>query len=288
MFGYIRPVRPEMKVKEFEAYRAVYCGLCQELKRSYGFWPRMMLNYDLVLVALLADGIQGTSGTVCRQRCIANPVQSRCMQQHSGGLGLAAASLVLLGWYKLEDDRKDEGWTKRWMAVLAQQVIKKAYRTAAKQYPQLDAVLSQQTQNQQVLEAAGTAHPDAAAEPTGCMTAEILANCSEKQDQQQILRRMGLCLGKLLYWLDAAEDFDKDLEQGRYNVYLAMGLNREQAIQRAQQDCRLAAAEIARCYHLLELPLNRPILDNILFLGLRASIARAGQPTQKGNKAESL
>ena len=42
---------------------------------------------------------------------------------------------------------------------------------------------------------------------------------------------------------------------------------------------RLAAGEVARCYNLLELRLNRPILDNIIFLGLAQSISRAGKPS---------
>ena len=34
MFGYVTVNRPEMKVKEFDRYRAFYCGLCHELKKK--------------------------------------------------------------------------------------------------------------------------------------------------------------------------------------------------------------------------------------------------------------
>ena len=67
MFGYVTPEKPEMKVKEFESYRAMYCGLCKQLKADYGFLPRMLLNYDLVTVALLADGLSGETGSPCRE-----------------------------------------------------------------------------------------------------------------------------------------------------------------------------------------------------------------------------
>ena len=30
MFGYVRPFKPELRMKEYEAYKAVYCGLCKE------------------------------------------------------------------------------------------------------------------------------------------------------------------------------------------------------------------------------------------------------------------
>ena len=148
---------------------------------------------------------------------------------------------------------------------------------------ELDRLLAEQTVCQQTLEQAGCANPDEAAEPTGRMTAAILEKCAVRPEDAHILGRMGLFLGKILYWLDAAEDYDKDKEKGRYNVFLRMGLDRAAAIEQAALQCRLAAGEVARCYNLLRLELNRPILDNIIFLGLPAGIRRAGQP-QKHEK----
>ena len=36
MYGYVRPVKGELKISEFERFRGVYCGLCHELARRYG------------------------------------------------------------------------------------------------------------------------------------------------------------------------------------------------------------------------------------------------------------
>ena len=107
MFGYVTPAKPEMKVREFESYRSVYCGLCKQLKRDYGFASRMLLNYDLVTVALLADGLSGEEGRPCAQRCIASPLRKRCMLKVTRGLRLAAAALVLLVYPLMEEaDRR--------------------------------------------------------------------------------------------------------------------------------------------------------------------------------------
>ena len=46
MFGYIKPAKAELKVKEWEAYQGIYCGLCKQLARRYGWFARMTLNYD--------------------------------------------------------------------------------------------------------------------------------------------------------------------------------------------------------------------------------------------------
>lgn len=287
MFGYVTPDKGEMKVREYECYRAVYCGLCMQLKADYGFVSRMLLNYDLVTVALLADGISGEKGSPCMKRCMANPLRRHCMHAGTQGLRLAAASLVLLSWYKLADDLEDEPFARRFASGTLRFLLCRAHKKAAAAQPELDRLLAEQTVCQQTLEQAGCANPDEAAEPTGRMTAAILEKCAVRPEDAHILSRMGLFLGKILYWLDAAEDYDKDKEKGRYNVFLRMGLDRAAAIEQAALQCRLAAGEVARCYNLLRLELNRPILDNIIFLGLPAGIRRAGQP-QKHEKHAAL
>ena len=284
MFGYVQPVKPEMKVREFESYRAGYCGLCMQLKRDYGFLSRMMLNYDLVTVALLADGLSGQRSCACRKRCIASPLRCRCIQESTEGLRLAAASLVLLCWYKLTDDTQDESGIRRAAAHALRWGLRRAHRKAAADFPQLDKTLAEETLRQQRLETALSANPEEAAEPTGRMTGAIFELCAANEQQKHILKRMGLFMGKVLYWLDAAEDLEKDQEKGRYNVFLQQGLDKQEAVDRVRGLCNLAAAEAARCYNLLDLELNKPILDNIIFLGLPAGIRRAGQPPQKAGR----
>ena len=52
MFGYIRVNKPELKVKEFEIYNAVYCGLCREMGKSYGIFSKFCLSYDMTFVTV--------------------------------------------------------------------------------------------------------------------------------------------------------------------------------------------------------------------------------------------
>jgi len=47
MFGYVRPHKAELLVKEYEMFRAAYCGLCTALKERYGAAARYVINYDL-------------------------------------------------------------------------------------------------------------------------------------------------------------------------------------------------------------------------------------------------
>ena len=52
MFGYVKIYKPELKVKHYEAYKGVYCSLCKTLKKEYGAFASLTLNYDFTLLAL--------------------------------------------------------------------------------------------------------------------------------------------------------------------------------------------------------------------------------------------
>lgn len=282
MFGYVLPFKADLKVCQWYAYRAYYCGLCKELKREYGFRARLLLNYDLVVLALLADGLTGAEPPVCAERCIANPVEKRPMCGASPGLALAADALVLTAYYKTVDDVADEHFFKQLAARMLQGLLHPLQKKAAARRPELDEALARETRRQAELEGRGSRDPDEAADPTAGMTAALFS-ASAPPAQQPAARRLGLFLGKILYYLDAAEDYAKDAAHGAYNVFLRMGLDKAQADAEAARLCRLCAGEIALCYNLLPIRdgTQKPLLDNILFLGLPQSIRLCGQPQGK-------
>ena len=53
LFGYVRPCKEELKVKEYNMFRAVYCGLCKTLGQSANQLCRLGLSYDFTFLALL-------------------------------------------------------------------------------------------------------------------------------------------------------------------------------------------------------------------------------------------
>lgn len=281
MFGTILPYKPELKVREWQEYRAAYCGLCKQLQRRHGFFARLFLNYDLVLLALLADGLAGNAGSVRREACAANPLQKRPVCGETPGLALAADALVLSVYYKLRDDVADEGFARRLAARCGLALLRRSRRNAAARLPEADAVLAAQTQAQQALEAAGETDADAAADPTAQMTSALFGAAAAGPEQANALRRMGLFTGKVIYYLDAAEDYEKDARSGAYNVFLRQGLSRDQAVDECRRLCRLCAGEMSLCYNLLPLSAHKGLLDNIVFLGLPQSIAHAGTPMPK-------
>ena len=57
MFGYVKPYNPELRVRELEEYKAVYCGLCKQLGRSFGVFARFTLSYDFAFLAMLKTAL---------------------------------------------------------------------------------------------------------------------------------------------------------------------------------------------------------------------------------------
>ena len=265
-----------MKVKEFETYRAQYCGVCKQLQKNYGAPSRFFLNYDLVLLSVLADALSGEQGTVRHEGCFANPIGKRCTQHDTSGLRLAADSLILLSYHRFLDNIHDERGPKRLLYWLFSPYLKGKYKKAARCHPHVDEVLSLQMKRQFALEAAGCPNVDEACDPTAKMCEALFSKASTKAEEQRILARLGLFAGQIVYLLDAAEDYMEDVKKGRYNVFVRAGLDFEETVEATRQRCRMAAGEIALCYNLLHPVQHQTILNNIIFLGLPAGIAAAG------------
>ena len=86
MFGYIRIGKPELKVKEYDMYKAVYCSLCRELGKEYGFFTRFTLSYDFTFLALLELSLREDFCGTHRKRCVCNPLKKCNFPYYNGGL----------------------------------------------------------------------------------------------------------------------------------------------------------------------------------------------------------
>ena len=95
MFGFVRPLRGELKVREWERFQSVYCGLCHTIRRRYGFMQTMMLSYDCTYLALVLDALEPGGGEQCKRRCVMHPFRRRTCAASSDGMIRAAAVSVI-------------------------------------------------------------------------------------------------------------------------------------------------------------------------------------------------
>lgn len=57
MFGYVKPLISELKVKEYNLFKSYYCSLCFSIKENFGNIPIIALNYDMTFLAIILDSL---------------------------------------------------------------------------------------------------------------------------------------------------------------------------------------------------------------------------------------
>lgn len=214
MFGYIRPYKDELKVREFTQFRWAYCGLCHSLKDQYGLSARFVLNYDLTFLEMLLSTepeIQCTS-----RRCIVHPFKKHKCQACTPAASVAAGYSVVLTYWKMADTIRDEGFWKGLAARIGKLCLRRAYKKASQDYPDFDQVVQTQLAALQVLEHENSDSMDAVAD---CF-AKILQACAaqvEDTTQRRVLETLLYHIGRIVYIYDAYDDLEEDVKKDRYN-----------------------------------------------------------------------
>ena len=274
MFGYIKVHKPEMKVKDFEIYNAIYCGLCRNLGKTYGVLSKFSLSYDMAFVSLLETALSDEFYGYERKRCRVNPLKKCTYCKNDEKFhSLAAAAGVALTDIKVLDNIADSGFVKslfyRFLRVFTKQWAKKSYR----KYPELEKITLEYFNSQQNAESDPDCSLDKAAEPTAKAVSSILSMIECEEKYKFILERMGYCLGKWVYLCDVADDLAKDLKKHRFNPLIKELQNdtdpKAFAEQRLVPILNTCFVECSTYSELLEIKKYKPILDNILYEGLK-------------------
>lgn len=70
MFGYVRIYKPELKIKDYEIYKAAYCSVCRALGRHYGVIARGLLSYDATFLYLYRAAISEAADCKYEKVCV--------------------------------------------------------------------------------------------------------------------------------------------------------------------------------------------------------------------------
>lgn len=274
MFGYIKPYRPELKIREAEEYRAVYCGLCRELGKSYGLFARMTLSYDFAFMAMffmaLDDDIR-PSFEHCR--CIAHPFRKQCRCCGNEAVSFAAKAAMILTYYKFRDDLADRGFFKKIAAAFLLPFASSARRKALSSggdAVKIDEAAQKMMSAQKEVENRKSALADEAAQPTAKFLEELISLRADSENER-VLRRFGYLLGRYIYLCDALDDLEDDIRKKNYNPFIFGG---EDSTKAAKSALFITTAELSDDLELLSLDRYGEIVENIVCLGLRSEVER--------------
>lgn len=283
MFGYIKPYKPEMKVREFDTFKAIYCGLCKQLSHTFGPFASLTLSYDFTFMAAVSLSMKETCGGFKKCTCVANPLRKKTCVVPSDDLTYCASAAMLMLYYKLKDDIADERFFKRLSSRMLLPFAALAKKKAKKLYPEADRVLNEMIKKQSALEKDGCRSIDRAADPTATALSALCMTFSEDEQQQRILARFGYLTGRYVYFADAFDDLEKDAKKQRYNPFLSAypDLPLPELQEKAQAVLNLTVGEIAPAYELLAVKRYKPILDNIIYEGFHDTIRSILQKKEK-------
>lgn len=274
MFGYVRPYKPELKVRDYESFRAMYCGLCHTLRRRYGLGSRMLLSYDMCFAAHLMSGVMQCGSKTCRKRCIVSPFRKRDCIRENMALDLAADCSVILSWWKLRDSVRDERGLKKLFARVGSRLMRRKYRRAAAARPDFAAAAEQGITRLNELEDAKTASLDRPADAFASI-AEHMASGLEDERVRRPAEQILYHIGRWVYITDAWDDLEEDEKNGSYNAIAArFDLTAPGGREEAKEAVRLtllhSAETAAAAAELLDLGRCGPVVSNVLYMGLPA------------------
>lgn len=260
MFGYVTPLTEELRVRENIFYQSVYCGLCRCMGKRVCSGSRLTLSYDTVFLFLIRHAFSEETLTFIEKRCAASPFRKKKMLERGPTLDYCAVAGALLAFYSLADNAADRRGIKKLAARLlllpARRMRKKA------NLPALDSFLKETLASLSEKEKQG-ASPDALAETFGTLLSGIFSFGLEG-DGERITRELGFHVGKWIYLLDAADDFEKDRKNGEFNPFDRV----EKELLRCALNLELEAASAALALVPFREAGVKDLAENILFLGM--------------------
>lgn len=279
MFGYLRAYKPYMRVCEYDTYKSVYCGLCKHMGKHFGFGYRFSLSYDFTFLAVLHMSINSTDIVVKKERCIAHPLKKNYCAKCVNGLMFPSAAAVIAVYHKLKDDKTDNGFKRKVIAFILLPFLKRGYKKAKKMYPSLANKVENLMKDQNRIEKEKNKSIDIACEPTAAIMREFAGEISQNKEQKNHLERFGYFLGRYVYMCDALDDLESDFKKGNYNALLLQRKVNELTLENMEfyrniaiDSINLTLGELANSYVNLKIEKYKPILDNIVYLGLKNTV----------------
>ena len=274
MIGYVKAYKPELKIKDFEIYKGIYCSLCKQLGKSYTPFAQLLLNYDFVFLLLLKLSLSSNCPEIKIKRCQYNPfIKCRCLNA-SDFIEKYADLIVIISYYKVKDDMFDKKGLKKISTVLILPFLSFIHLRAKKRSPDFEDTVAAAIAEQKLVET--TIHPciDQAAEPTAKALSELFAIGENDEVQRKILKRLGYMLGRWAYIIDAADDLDEDIKNDAFNPFSVQYPKcktrdeLEKFADYVSQVLMTTSGEASLAFELLETKRYRNIMENILYDGL--------------------
>ena len=285
MHGRMRPYLPELTIRDYNIYLRYLRGVRRQLYEEYGFYACHLLRTNGVLFAIFSDSLAGREAT-CQRKRVPGTLMWRRLMCQTQGIRLAAQVEVLLGWHNLQDRKYSElDLPRKVQRAVDRLFLRRSYERAVQQNPALERLFCQEREQAVVQMNLSARNYTLAAEPMSNIYGALYSTLATSDaDQRQRMWAIGSGIGRIFYLQDKAERFEIDRRRKRYNVFVENELNGQAAaVENARRQALAAANDLMRVYRMLDIKLNRSLLDNVMLLGLHHAV----DPLEAGAEKEN-
>lgn len=286
MFGYVNADKPNMLMKDYAVFRAYYCGMCKAIgAQSKSQLMRIGINYDVTFLALLAHNYHKQEPDIRESRCAFHLLGKKYPIVKKNDILLKIADInTILGYYKVEDDVLDGGGLKYKLGRL---FFRGHYRRAARRLPAFAESVKNNYRRLRELELAKEKSPDKLADCFARMLVDVGREACGRQEP--LLDELCYNLGRWIYFIDAYDDLDKDIAEGKFNPLASEGKLSEEDGEKLKESVQFtlehAVTNIRAAYDAMDITVSEGALSNIVYRGLKARtdeiLSRRGKQCKK-------
>ena len=274
MFGYVRPYKPDLLVKEYDAYKSVYCGLCKSLGKNFSFSSRLFLSYDATFLSILKMSIKKSNMKFFKKHCVVNPTKQCLFCECDDNIySFSGAISIIMSYYKIKDNILDSNLLKKGLSYFSIPIIIRGYKKAKAVYPQVEKIACDFHKEQIEVENDSSSGIDVSALPTANALSKIFSMIASNKNEERILSSIGFFMGRWIYLIDAADDIDKDIKNKNFNPFVnelikRKGMQRNEVNKYCNDVLNQTISQIILSFNLLNLSDFDGILHNIIFKGM--------------------
>lgn len=276
LLGYVKAFKPEMKVKDYELYRGIYCSLCRALGRNYSPLAQLFLSFDFAFAAVLRLAAAENGCSFAPKRCPYNPAKKCMICSGKEELDFCAHAVIITVFYKVLDNIHDAGFKSRLLAALIYPIVWLMHKKAARLAPEIEKIISESMKRQAEIEKKSEVCLDEAAHESAHALGEVFA-IGFSGERKNSLYTLGYMVGRYVYILDAADDLEDDLKSGSFNPFKAEygdmenEKTKKEFAERIRGMLNLTQSSALDALDSLEKKRFGNILENIIFDGLTFS-----------------
>ena len=288
MFGYVVVDKPSLRIREYDYYKATYCGLCHAMGKCTGCISRLTLSYDMTFFALLRGMLLEENVEFEKKRCVRHPLKSVNTVKVNSQLEYSAFVGGILTSGKIEDNINDERGAKRLAARLLRAFFSGMDKRSSAALPEISAIVRKGLDELSELEKVKTPSIDAPADVFGDMMAQLLAFGLES-DKALIARSIGKRLGRWIYMVDALDDYSDDAKSGSYNPFVLLYGGEDFTPDNLKSISSMLEAEMALVCSALDLldddadNSRREVIKKILCIGMPSGVKRICEKQKMSN-----